>query len=51
MFSYAIQGIAACFIERIEGCYYNIMGFPLYRFCQHLRETLLPNRACPEIEL
>lgn len=35
--AYAIQGRAARFIERIEGCYYNVMGLPLatlYRLLQ-----------------
>jgi septum formation protein len=27
--AYAIQGGAARFIERIEGCYYNVMGLPV----------------------
>lgn len=27
--SYAIQGKGAAFIDRIEGCFYNIMGLPL----------------------
>lgn len=27
--AYAIQGIAACFIEKIKGDYLNIVGFPL----------------------
>lgn len=27
--AYGIQGKAAVFIERIEGCYYNVVGLPL----------------------
>lgn len=26
---YAIQGIGAQFVEKIEGCYYNVVGLPL----------------------
>lgn len=28
---YAIQGKGAAMIDRVEGCYYNVMGFPLSR--------------------
>ena len=28
---YAIQGRAACWIPRIEGCYFNVVGLPLAR--------------------
>ena len=27
--AYAAQGVAAAFIERIEGCYHNVVGLPL----------------------
>jgi len=30
--AYAIQGLGRIFIERIEGCYYNVVGFPLTLF-------------------
>lgn len=30
--AYAIQGRAALFVQRIQGCYFNVMGFPLRRF-------------------
>ncbi|MDA0333708.1 MAG: Maf family protein [bacterium] len=31
--SYAIQGLAARFVERVDGCYYNVVGLPLVRLC------------------
>ncbi|MCX6555461.1 MAG: Maf family protein [Candidatus Aminicenantes bacterium] len=30
--AYAIQGRAAIFVERIDGCFFNVMGFPLNLF-------------------
>ena len=36
--AYAIQGRAAIFVERIEGCYFNVMGFPLNLFYRMLGE-------------
>ena len=33
--AYAIQGRAAIFVERIEGCYFNVMGFPLEPVLPH----------------
>ena len=36
--AYAIQGRAGRFIPRIEGCYFNVMGLPLARLSQMLRE-------------
>ena len=29
--AYAIQGLAARWIPRIEGCYFNVVGLPLAR--------------------
>ena len=29
--AYAIQGLGARFVERISGCYYNVVGLPLAR--------------------
>jgi len=34
--AYGIQGLAALFINRIEGCYFNVMGFPLNLFFRML---------------
>ncbi len=30
--AYAIQGYASLFIDRIEGCYFNVVGFPVFEF-------------------
>jgi len=35
---YAIQGLASRFIERIEGCYFNVVGLPVALVYRHLRE-------------
>lgn len=35
---YAVQGLAARFIEHIDGSYSGIMGLPLYETCQLLQE-------------
>lgn len=36
--AYAIQGLASLFIKKIEGCYFNVVGFPLGKFYQCLKE-------------
>ncbi|MCX6555933.1 MAG: Maf family protein [Candidatus Aminicenantes bacterium] len=36
--AYAIQGRAAIFVERIEGCYFNVMGFPLNLFYRMVKD-------------
>lgn len=36
--AYAIQGLASKFIERIDGCYFNVMGLPVSMVYRHLRE-------------
>jgi septum formation protein len=38
--AYAIQGRAARFIPRIEGCYFNVVGLPLARLTTTLLEAL-----------
>ncbi|MBI1897545.1 MAG: septum formation inhibitor Maf [Acidobacteria bacterium] len=38
--AYAVQGLASKFVERIEGCYFNVVGLPIslvYRLLKELR--------------
>jgi hypothetical protein len=30
--SYGIQALGSTFVEQIEGCYYNVVGFPINRY-------------------
>lgn len=36
--AYGIQGRAAAFVEKIEGCYFNIVGLPLVKLSQKIRK-------------
>lgn len=40
--AYAIQGFASIFIDRIEGCYFNIVGFPVFAFAALARRLGFP---------
>ena len=35
--AYAIQGLAAKFVESIDGCYFNVMGLPISLVYRHLK--------------
>ncbi len=35
--AYAIQGLASKLIDRIDGCYFNVMGLPLAMLYRHLK--------------
>lgn len=37
---YAIQGLASKFVERIEGCYFNVVGLPVPLVYRHLRNGI-----------
>jgi septum formation protein len=34
----SIQGLGAIFIEKIDGCYYNVIGLPLHKIVQLLKK-------------
>ncbi|MFC1713991.1 Maf family protein [Candidatus Poribacteria bacterium] len=36
--AYGIQGRAAAFVEKIEGCYFNVVGLPLAKLVQNLKK-------------
>ena len=35
--AYGIQGMGGSFVEKIEGCFFSVMGFPVHRFCKEVR--------------
>jgi septum formation protein len=42
--AYAIQGLASKFVDRIDGCYFNVMGLPLALVYKHLKAITRPQR-------
>ena len=44
--AYAIQGLASKFIEKINGCYFNVVGLPIAMVYGHLR-YLMKSAALP----
>ena len=40
--AYAIQGLASKFVERIEGCYFNVMGLPIPCVYRHWKRLHSP---------
>ena len=36
--AYGIQGLGSLLVEKIEGCYYNVMGLPLTKTMHLLRK-------------
>jgi septum formation protein len=37
---YGIQGMGGAFVKGIEGCFYNVMGFPMNKFGMVLKEVM-----------
>jgi septum formation protein len=40
--AYAIQGLASKFIDRVEGCYFNVVGLPVALVYRRLKEWQAP---------
>jgi septum formation protein len=38
--AYGIQGPAAAFVKRVEGCYFNVVGLPLYSLTMQIRTVM-----------
>jgi septum formation protein len=52
--SYGIQGYGAAIVERVEGCYFNVVGLPLVRLLHLVRElddlhTEVRGNGCQDI--
>ncbi len=45
--SYALQGAASAFVERIEGCYTNVIGLPVPLLVTMLRSYGISVLGCP----
>ncbi len=39
--AYGIQGQAAAFVERVDGCYFNVVGLPLARVLGHVSRWIV----------
>lgn len=37
--AYGIQDWSGVFVEKVHGCYNNVVGFPLAKFYRHLKQT------------
>ncbi|XP_057314458.1 probable bifunctional dTTP/UTP pyrophosphatase/methyltransferase protein [Hydractinia symbiolongicarpus] len=38
--AYGIQDVGGTLVSKIDGCYYNVEGFPLYKFCSEVYDWL-----------
>ncbi len=38
--SYGIQGMAAPFVQSINGCYFNVVGLPLHRLSKEIKDLI-----------
>jgi septum formation protein len=45
---YAIQGLASKYIQRVEGCYFNVVGLPISLVYRHLKAVGVTKPITPE---
>ncbi|KAL2614145.1 hypothetical protein R1flu_025837 [Riccia fluitans] len=38
--AYGIQGIGGSFVKGVQGCYFNVMGFPVHRFSEEVNSLI-----------
>lgn len=38
--AYGIQGLGGAFVSRIEGCYFTVMGLPMYEVAANVRQLI-----------
>ncbi|CAM9429044.1 unnamed protein product, partial [Hapterophycus canaliculatus] len=43
--SYGIQGRGGQFVRKVDGCYFNVMGFPMHAFSRRLAEVIEDGNA------
>ncbi|MEW5307407.1 MAG: hypothetical protein WDW38_008786 [Sanguina aurantia] len=48
--SYGIQGPAGAFVKGIDGCYFNVMGFPLHEFTSQLASLIAGGQLPLKVE-
>jgi septum formation protein len=49
--AYAIQGLASKFVDRIEGCYFNVMGLPLSLVYRRLKNEKAALSSGPRLQI
>ena len=42
---YGIQGYGGQFVSSLTGCYFNVMGFPMHKFCKTLSTMIDENKV------
>ncbi len=45
--SYGIQGRAGTFVKGIQGCYFNVVGFPVHRFSKEVVQLIQEGALAP----